>query len=117
MLSLHIYLIPGHKLCLSCWDRIQEINGKEDSEEINDECNSDGIINLEQTFFLLEQRSYNVLEEMNVNPVKLHAVLHPVEAQQKQNFLKENNSKLKSSVADTFLINEDNLSDDKSFWH
>ena len=54
---------------------------------------------------------------MNVNPVKLHAVLHPVEAQQKQNFLKENNSKLKSSVADTFLINEDNLSDDKSFWH
>ena len=71
---------------------IQEINEKEDSEENNDECNSDGdndgIKELEETFVMLEQRSYlkNTLEEMDISPVKLHTIpqhLRLVEGKQK----------------------------------
>ena len=120
MLLLHIHLIPGQKLCRKCWDRIQEINEKEDSEEDNDQYNSDDTNNLERTFFKLS----NTLEEMGINLVKLHAApqhFHPAEGKQtlekNQNVLEENNSKLKSCVADVFAINQENLSDDERFWH
>ena len=70
------------------------------------------INDLEQTFVLLEQRSYvnNTLEEMNISPVKAHAV--------HQHLCRivsgEKYTKPKSCVADTFAIKEDNLSYDKS---
>ena len=57
---------------------------------------------------------------MDISPVKLHAVLqhlYLVEGKQKlgkiQNVFKEKRTKLKSCVADTFAINEDNFSDGK----
>lgn len=46
---------------------------------------------------------------MDINPVKLHTV-----PKKTQIDLEEKHTKLKSCVADTFAINEDNLSDDKS---
>ena len=88
---------------------------KRKTEENNDECNSDGdnggINNLEQTFIMLEQRSYlnNTLEEMDISLVKLHTVrqhLRLVEGKRKlgkiQNVLEEKHTKLKSCVSDTF---------------
>ena len=128
MFSLQIHLIPRKKLCPSCRVNIQETNEKEDSEENSDECNSDGdndcINELEQTFVMLEQRSYinNTLEEMDISPVKLHAVpqhLRLVECKQElrkiQNILEEKDTKLEKCIADTFAINEDNLLDDKIY--
>ena len=82
MLLLHFHLIPGQKLCGTCWDPIQEINEKEDSEEDNDQYNSDDINNLERTFSKLS----NTLEEMGINLVKFHAApqhFHPAEGKQK----------------------------------
>ena len=73
------------------------------------------INDLEQTFVLSEQRSYlnNTLEEMNISPVKAHAVhQHWCRIVSEEKYTKP-----KSCVADTFAIKEDNLSHDKSCVH
>ena len=125
LLRQHIHLIPCQKLCPLCVS-IQEIIETEHSEENNDECNSDGedddINDLEQTFTMLEKQCYlhNTLEEIDIGPVKLHVVpqhLQLVMGTQKLeknwNIFEEKHTKLKSNVAHTLKINEDNLSDDK----
>lgn len=61
MSNWHIHLIPGQKLCPSCRVSIQEINGKRDCEENDDERNrygdNDGINESEEIFVLFEQRT------------------------------------------------------------
>lgn len=70
---------------------------------------------------MLEQIIYlNItLEEMDISPVKLYAVLQRLclvkgKLGKVQNVLEEKHTTLKSCDADTLAINEDNLSDNRS---